>query len=444
MEKFLILLFIAHCSLQNVQSQIFWNEVPSGVTVPLNSVSNIDGVNAWACGNNGTVIKTTSSGYNWINVSGNGLPTNVNLGNIYAVSSSIALTAGMIGTNTFVYRTTTSGANWIQVFTQVNGNINGIIMFSTSGVIIGNPVGTRWSIFRTINSGATWDSAGMYLPRNGLENGWNNSVFLHGLKLWFGTDNSRIYYTLTSNINWVAQSTAPEQNSYAICVDTFLTGSIGFAGGAFLLKTTNLGTNWNLVSAPSTGDFSGFAINYQINSAWFIRSGTSIYLTLNPFTNWNITYTAPSGSYTHMAKARMPVFGPGLIYAVRNNGGITRGNFIIEGVKLISNNIPEDYKLYQNYPNPFNPETRIKFNLPNVKILNPGERRGALLIIKVYDALGREIETLVNQITQPGIYEDSWDGSNYPSGIYYYQFTVIDPKFNTIQYRETKKMILLK
>lgn len=427
-----------------MQSQVFWNEVTTGVTVTLRSVSNIDAVNAWVCGDNGTVLKTTNNGYNWQNVSGGGLPANINLVNIYGASATAAFTAGMVGTNTFVYRTTNGGTNWVQVFTQANGYVNGIWMYAPqSGIIAGNPVGGRWSLFRTTNGGNNWDSAGLYLPRNGSESGYNNSLWMHNFKIWFGTNNSRIYHY--NMLNWSVQSTAPEVNSYIVMLDSSLSQFLGFAGGASLLKTTNAGTLWSPVTTPSTGNFSGAVVKQSVlNVAWYVRSGTSIYYSFNPYTSWSVQYTAPAGNYNHIAITRSPYFGPGYIYAVRSNGGITRGNLMIEGVKLISNTIPDEFKLYQNYPNPFNPSTKIKFNLPMVKVQNPGEIRGALLRIKVYDALGREIETMVDQVTQPGIYEDSWDGNNYPSGVYYYQLTIIDPKYNTLLYRATKKMILIK
>ncbi len=101
------------------------------------------------------------------------------------------------------------------------------------------------------------------------------------------------------------------------------------------------------------------------------------------------------------------------------------------GIEKISNHIPDSYKLHQNYPNPFNPSTRIKFSIPPSK----GARGMTQLII--YDILGREIATLVNEQLQPGTYEVEWDGSNYPSGVYFY-------KLITDDFINTKKMVLIK
>jgi len=428
-----------------VHSQVFWNECISPVTTALRCVSNIDANNAWICGASGVVIKTTNGGYNWTNVSGNGIPNTVLLINIYGVNSNLALTAGYTGTTTFVYRTTNGGANWTQVFTETNGFINAVWMLNTTdGFMQGDPVSTRWSIWKTTNGGVNWDSTGLYLPKAGVEAGWNSSLWMIDYAIWFGTNNSRIYYSSDFGASWVVQPTSPEINSYTIALN-LNTQVIGLTGGATLLKTTNAGQNWNQVTTPSTGNFTGVAIIQSfVNSWWYVRGSTSIYYSPISVNNWQIQYTAPAGTFNHISLSRTVIFGPGMLYAVRSNGGITRGNLFIEGVKIISNEIPSGFKLFQNYPNPFNPQTKIKFYLPNLKILNPGEVRGALIRIKVYDLLGREIETLVDQITQPGVYEDTWDGSNYPSGIYYYHFSVIDPKYNTVEFSETKKMVLIK
>lgn len=96
-------------------------------------------------------------------------------------------------------------------------------------------------------------------------------------------------------------------------------------------------------------------------------------------------------------------------------------------VKKLSQNVPVEYRLYQNYPNPFNPSTTIKFDIvktSDVKII-------------IYDALGREVERLVNEQLTAGTYEVKWNALNNATGIYFY--TII-----TKDYVHTNKMILIK
>jgi len=94
--------------------------------------------------------------------------------------------------------------------------------------------------------------------------------------------------------------------------------------------------------------------------------------------------------------------------------------------------IPIAFALYQNYPNPFNPSTRIKFEIPD-QVRNDSR----LVTLKVFDVLGNEIATLVNEEKQPGTYEVEFDESELPSGIYFYQL-------HAGSFVETKKMILIK
>jgi hypothetical protein len=102
---------------------------------------------------------------------------------------------------------------------------------------------------------------------------------------------------------------------------------------------------------------------------------------------------------------------------------------IISSINEGDKNIPKDFRLYQNYPNPFNPSTAIKYNVP----------AGGLVTLRIYDLLGREVTTLINEYQQPGIHNFTFNTQNYslPSGVYFYQLNA----GGSIQ---TKKMILLK
>lgn len=111
----------------------------------------------------------------------------------------------------------------------------------------------------------------------------------------------------------------------------------------------------------------------------------------------------------------------------------------VTGVTLVPNNsneIPKTFSLFQNYPNPFNPSTKISFNIPSMT--PPSKGAGGMMVrMSIYDILGREVATLVNEQLQPGSYEVSWDASNFPSGTYFY-------KLSSGDFTETKKMLLIK
>jgi len=103
-----------------------------------------------------------------------------------------------------------------------------------------------------------------------------------------------------------------------------------------------------------------------------------------------------------------------------------RAHFIITGLKDESV-LPEEFKLFQNYPNPFNGSSVIKYSIPELSRVR----------IKIFNPLGEEIETLVNEEKSIGTYELTWSAANLPSGVYFYQL-------QTGSFVQVRKIILLK
>ena len=91
------------------------------------------------------------------------------------------------------------------------------------------------------------------------------------------------------------------------------------------------------------------------------------------------------------------------------------------------NNLPTQFSLWQNYPNPFNPTTAIRFEIP----------QSGFVSMKVFDVLGREVATLVNEEKSPGSYSVRWDATNIGSGTYFC-------KLESNGRREIRKMLLMK
>lgn len=104
--------------------------------------------------------------------------------------------------------------------------------------------------------------------------------------------------------------------------------------------------------------------------------------------------------------------------------------------------LPSQFTLEQNYPNPFNPTTIIKYSIPNVADAFNASRVNVTL--KVYNILGSEIRTLVNETQSPGVYEIEFDAGNLSSGIYYYRIAIHSGRLTSGKYSEVRKMILVK
>ncbi|MBK8981123.1 MAG: T9SS type A sorting domain-containing protein [Ignavibacteria bacterium] len=112
----------------------------------------------------------------------------------------------------------------------------------------------------------------------------------------------------------------------------------------------------------------------------------------------------------------------------RINGVIYGDTNSVIGITNLGLEIPASFKLYQNYPNPFNPETKIRFDVSKFSKVS----------LTVYDILGNEIETLVNENLAEGSYEAGWNGSGLPSGLYFYRMSING------EITVTRKMMLVK
>ena len=110
------------------------------------------------------------------------------------------------------------------------------------------------------------------------------------------------------------------------------------------------------------------------------------------------------------------------------------------GISGNSGSVPDKFSLYQNYPNPFNPVTKIKIDIPSSGGIEKQNVR-----LTVYDVLGRLISVITDKSLKPGTYEYTFDGSNLPSGIYFYRLNIENTGTGSGNiYSFTRKMILLK
>jgi len=114
----------------------------------------------------------------------------------------------------------------------------------------------------------------------------------------------------------------------------------------------------------------------------------------------------------------------------------------LSDTKKGSNELPISFELSQNYPNPFNPTTKIEYAIAKLP-LRGGDGRGGLVTLKVYDILGKEVATLVNEEQSAGYYEVKFNAYGLASGIYFYRLQINSQGRNE-RFIETKKMLLLR
>jgi photosystem II stability/assembly factor-like uncharacterized protein len=412
-----ILLIISYPLVSH--SQQGWFQQVSCTTLNLNSVYFIDANTGFVAADNGYILKTTNSGTNWALIN---TGANRKLYQIQFVNSTTGFAVG----DTITYRSSDGGVTWNYVVHGIGLSIS--FVNQTTGFVMGFP----FIACKTTNSGMNWAIEGVIFTNCGankiLFRNENTGYACGCLRSIISTYSAFIYQTTNSGVNWANIYTGP-MSAAAIMRDIyFLNDSYGVAledifSAYYFHKTTNAGQNWNQIILPQQMNSVRFT---DVNKGWTCGVNGGILFSSNGGGNWS-----PQASGVSVTLNELYMLNQNTGWIAGNNGLIlktTDGG--PSAINPISNEIPSEYRLYQNYPNPFNPSTKIKFSVPAVETIHE-------LSLRVYDILGREVATLVNEQLKPGSYEVEWDASNYPSGVYIY-------KLQTESFSEIKKMILLK
>jgi photosystem II stability/assembly factor-like uncharacterized protein len=406
-------LFITHYSLSQ------WMPVNSGTSVNLSKIQFVNSQTGWACGFQSmptqyTLIKTTNGGLNWISQISN-LPSGNRFMSLYFTDANMGYAAGADG----LIKTTNGGSNYFAVTSSAIVVYDCFFTNANTGWIVWLDSTAR--IAKTTNGGTNWTPQGA-----GISSSEQISCvyFANANTGWCAGINT-IYKTTNGGTSWSAQSLP--QATLINKVFAISPESAWILGYGTVLSTTNGGTNWVLKSiGTSNTPLSAYFLN--ANTGYVCTNPRNVYKTTNNGLNWTaqMSDTAQSlNSIYFTSQDTGYVCGTtGKIYKTVNGGTI--------GIREIENEIPENFELLQNYPNPFNPTTSIKYSIPSIV-----NRQSSIAILKVYDILGKEVTTLVNEKQSPGTYEVTFDGTALTSGVYFY-------KLETQSYKETKKMILLK
>ena len=453
--------------LKTTNSGASWIQKNSGVSGTLGYIYFFNENEGIAAGNNGTIIRTTDGGNSWDYVS-SGTYENLNDGAF--VNDSLMF---VIGWNGILLKTTDKGITWSLKPQISNSNYH-------------------WVQFWDENLGwaSTWFNGQIWKTTDG-GNTWTMKIQMGSLSLWqvqFITplkgvavgENGVIIKTSDGGENWTQYFAGTSENLHAI---TFNTQDVGWIVGKDenILRTTDSGDSWSLVHAGNDyeylqvyfydenigwilgtpGFWSGYpsAILYTDNGGYLVPvEMTSFLVEINNQNNVEINWATASetNNYgfevqklkTEAQNSQWEVLG-----FVSGHGTTTEPkyySFIDENIQAgnykfrlkqidydghfeFSNEVelqvtlPIEFLLEQNYPNPFNPSTTIRFSVPNRDNV----------CIKIYNPMGELIETLLNDIREPGNYEVIFKSGNLSSGVYFYQ--IISGRFSDI-----KKMIVLK
>ncbi len=274
-----------------------------------------------------------------------------------------------------VYRTYNGGLSWA-TFNTNSQEIFKLIDFVH--INEGYAVTELGKVYRSTNSGESWHFTNSTVTfQKKLKMFQNGKGWLIGNGIWRTED---------GGFNWIQQFTGDFVDAHFFNKDKgWVIGKVNETN--VLLRTIDGGNNWSEVGAPYTqGDFKTIDFVDELHG-------------------WIYAYSWNSNELLRTT-----------------NGGVT----FVEDERF-SNVQPTDFTLFQNYPNPFNPSTKISWQSPV-----SGHQS-----LKIYDVIGNEVATLVNEFKNAGRYEVDFNASSLSSGIYFY-------KLQSGSFIQTKKMIFLK
>lgn len=349
----------------------------------------------------GSVLRTYDGGNNYIQKSQPGsyiltgfcfLDTNTGYG---------------VGASGRIMKTVNGGLNWSQLTTGITTSLSKVHFNGSLGLA----VGYYGIILRTNNQGNNWTS------QTSTTNNWLKGVYIYSSSSAFVCGENQILKSSDDGVIWQSKTVGMSLDMQ--CIHTPNGGNV-WAGGDKIYYSSNSGDNWSMQFNPEK----------PINAIKFINTsvgyavGTFGYAikTTNGGQNWtklNIPYGSDLIALDFINESTGWISGNGTILKTSTGGNVF--------IQFLSTEIPTGYLLEQNYPNPFNPITNIKFNISKSDFVS----------LKVYDLLGKEISSLVNEPLKPGTYQVQFDAKDISSGIYFYCL-------KTKSFMETKRMILLK
>jgi len=416
------------------QANAQWTSQQSGTINNFYSIHFIDNNNGFCVGDAGTVCKTTNGGNNWTTYT-NIAWANFNYVRMFSINNIII--GSSLDSDLLI--STNGGINWTNLtLPEFNRKLQ-FVSF-THGFFFANN-----KFYRTTDGGQNW--TWNYVPYFGFggttqdfhflneTTGWLSVVYWDPYPWPYGSYWARVSKTSNAGVNWVSQYIKNTDNikTYRIFFANLNTGFLNENPSTYsFMRTTNSGLNWGNVFSSGTSK-KYYSMSFPGSDTGFFTGDQTI-KTINGGATWS-TITTPGGNVY-----RSVFFIDNLTGWIAGYGGLIVKTITgATKIKPISNIIPESFKLYQNYPNPFNPSTTIRFLLPTSSFIK----------LTVYNNLGKEIATLVNEELNAGSYGVIWPASvgtasNYPSGVYFYRIAIHSDKLFTKDFVDVKKMLLIK
>jgi photosystem II stability/assembly factor-like uncharacterized protein len=423
-KKIIIVLF-TFASISD--AQWVYSDYPGSTPLSFTSLGNYLFIGTISSSND-VVFRSSDNGNSWVSTS-QGLPSSyANSGGAPNQVSKLlvkgnTIFVGLLGSG--IFRSTDNGQSWI----AANSGINNLIIWDIAIYHDTLYALTESTLIRSDNNGLTWKSVAENV--NGYKLIITESAIYVGTSytgLWWSTDNCKTWQKEKFGMETcVIESLCLTDNSILVgCRTTY--SAIG--GNKYLTFKMNADHSYSQVFNDEARAF----ISYD---KYILMICVSRVLRSNDQgQSWNIYNDGipdvnkyPYNFFSAGSNNDYVFIGVVSYYTPKATAGIWRRP-ISELTDIQNINIGElitSYHLAQNYPNPFNPTTLIEYEIPTYSNVR----------IEVFDAIGREIETLLNKEQAPGNYRITFDAATLSSGIYFYTITANN-------FYQTKKMILLR
>ncbi|HQY21924.1 MAG TPA: T9SS type A sorting domain-containing protein [Ignavibacteria bacterium] len=449
-KQFFTSLFILALAL-SINSDVYSQWTLAGLVTNAGtspSISVVDQNIVWVAGGpTGTpvVSRSTNAGANWTNVPTSQLPLEVYC--VWGIDANTCYVgnggaAGGAGGNAQYYKTTDAGVTWTVVGSTGGsaGFFNGVVFSKTMpsfGVAQSDPptgAGQSYYLGITTDGGLTWTPT-TATGFAGTASAQNSIVVIDNMFYGFGSNTTPPAFIYTSNggTSWQKSNTGAPGNftSGVAFSDDKMHGLVSSSTSLpTIARTTNGGVSFTNVTGVA--GLTGYSTIKWIEGTNTVYTSSAIgasgvvQKSTNGGLNWTVMSTSSLTGITHMEFRRVgnTVYG----FAVTANGAVLKLVETITGVNNISSSVPDGYSLDQNFPNPFNPSTTINFSIPVTGKVN----------LTVYNSLGKEVATLVNENLAAGSYSSEFTAaSDLTSGIYFYTIT-------SGNFSDTKKLMLVK
>lgn len=355
-------------------------------------------------------MRTTNGGRNWTEQN-SGVRTDVRAICSFGQRHVWALTwIDFVDTSLFygtrILRTTDGGDRWTSSLFPIRNEYFYTIRFLDS--LTGFMGGGQGSFQRTTDGGRTWVAAlvdtGTFsqLPVYNVQ--FYSRTFGFGMGGLFDIAGG-FWRTTDAGLHWTSYNgNNPPEPVFAVhFVDSMhilaISGDYDF--GAGVLRSRDAGLNWDYRFLGIFGKPN--AMSFRTPNEGWVPLTNNVMATYDTGNTWVVPDTLGMRQITDL------VFTDSLTgFAVSDSGFVFKWNRISTGVEGHGAGIPTVVQLFQNYPNPFNPATRISFAINST----------AYVSLKVFDLLGREVESLINDVRRPGEHHVVWNARNVASGIY--------------------------